>query len=318
VYLAGTLVECGHWRGQLTLGQDPTCLDGAAAAAFSRMPTYGKVAIIGVGLIGGSIGLALRQRGLANCVVGIGRRQSSLDRALACHAIDEACSELSEGVADAELVVVATPVNSVADCVCDALAAATDKALVTDAGSTKMAICQAVEARMPSAAERFVGSHPLAGDHRTGPEYAREDLLEGRTVVLTPGGLTSTETIAEVEALWRSLGAHVMKLPPVEHDEALALTSHLPHLAASALAAVTPEKWLGLTATGWADTTRIAASDPELWTQVLGQNRSAVLESLRRFNEHLKKIETELRDENWPELRDTLHDGKRKRDALGN
>ncbi len=280
------------------------------------MPTYRKVAIVGVGLIGGSIGLALRQRGLAQQVVGIGRRQSSLDRALACQAIDEASTELDEGVAGAELVVVATPVAAVADHVCQALAAVPEDCLVTDAGSTKGAICAAVESRLQDAG-RFVGSHPLAGDHRTGPEHARGDLLEGKTVVVTPTQSTPAETIAKVELFWQNLGARVTKLAPVEHDEALAATSHLPHLMASALAAATPEEWLALAATGWADTTRVAAADPELWTQVLAQNKPAVLAALGRLSEQLEKLEANLLEENWSELRESLQNGKRIRDALG-
>ena len=281
------------------------------------MPTYRKVAIIGVGLIGGSVGLALRQRGLAESVVGIGRRQSSLDRALACKAIDATSTDLQQGVAQAELVIVATPVALVADHVCQALAAAPEDALVTDAGSTKDAICGAVEAQLPSAVCRFVGSHPLAGDHRTGPEHARADLLEGRTVVVTPTASTPAETIAKVEAFWQNLGAQVTQLSPTRHDEALAATSHLPHLVASAVATATPEEWLHLAATGWADTTRVAAGDPDLWTQVLAQNKPAVLEALRRLSEQLEKFETELRDENWSKLQQTLQNGKRIRDALG-
>ena len=281
------------------------------------MPTYRKVAIIGVGLIGGSIGLALRQRGLGQHIVGIGRRQSSLDRALACQAIDEAATDLEKGVDGAELVVVATPVATVADFVCRALAAAPEEAVVTDAGSTKGAICATVESRLQSAAGRFVGSHPLAGDHRTGPEHARGDLLDGKTVVMTPTESTSEETIATAELFWQNLGARVTKLAPTEHDKALAATSHLPHLAASALAAATPAEWLPLAATGWADTTRVAAGDPELWTQVLAQNKRAVLDALDRLGEQLEKLEADLRDENWSELREALEEGKRIRDALG-
>ncbi len=282
------------------------------------MPTYRKVAIVGVGLIGGSIGLALRQRGLAQCVVGIGRRQSSLDRALAHQAIDEAATDLEKGVDGAELVVVTTPVAAVADLVCRALAATPEDVVVTDAGSTKGAICAAVNSRLQDAAGRFVGSHPLAGDHRSGPEHARGDLFEGKTVVVTPTESTQMETTAKAEAFWQNLGARVTKLSPSEHDEALAATSHLPHLLASALAAATPAEWLPLAATGWADTTRVAAGDPELWTQVLAQNKLAVLAALDRLSEQLEKLQSDLQDENWLELRKTLEIGKRIRDALGN
>jgi prephenate dehydrogenase len=189
--------------------------------------------------------------------------------------------------------------------------------VVTDGGSTKNAICTAIEASLPGGAGRFVGSHPLAGDHRTGPEFARGDLLAGKLVVVTPTQTTPAETIAKVEAFWQNLGARVSRLTPGDHDQALAATSHLPHLVASALAAATPEDWLHLAATGWADTTRVAAGDPELWTQVLGQNKQAVLEALQRLGKQLEKIEADLLAENWLELRETLQNGKRIRDALG-
>lgn len=282
------------------------------------MPKYRKVAIVGVGLIGGSIGLTLRQRGLAAEVVGIGRRQASLDKALGCGAVDRATIDCAEGLADAEVVVVATPVESTAELVCRAVELATDTALITDVGSTKALICQEIETRLPEAAQKFVGSHPLAGDHRTGPEHARSDLFEDKTVVTTPTKSTPQTLVAQVESFWKSLGAQVVRMSPGEHDEALAATSHLPHLVASALAAATPEDWLPLAATGWADATRIAAGDPELWTQIFSQNHAAVLQALDRLDDALSEIRTALTDENWTDLQKTLQQAKRIRDALGN
>jgi prephenate dehydrogenase len=282
------------------------------------MPTYRKVAIVGVGLIGGSVGLALRQRGLAEKVVGVGRRQSSLDRALACQAMDESDTDLENGVDGAELVVVATPVAEIADLVCRVVETTGKDVLVTDVGSTKATICAEIESRLAAAAGQFVGSHPLAGDHRTGPENARGDLFVGKTVVVTPTASTSGEALSQVEALWQNLGGLVTKLSPAEHDEALAATSHLPHLVASALAAATPAPWLHLAATGWADTTRVAAGDPELWGQIFAQNRAAMLAALHRFDELLQLLQTHLTEENWPELQQLLQQAKRTRDALGN
>jgi prephenate dehydrogenase len=282
------------------------------------MPSYQKVAIVGVGLIGGSIGLALRQRGLAEKVVGIGRRQPSIERALAAGALDEGGVNLETGAAGADLVVVAAPVADVAELVCRSVEAAGEDTLVTDAGSTKSAICAAVEDRLAAKARRFVGSHPLAGDHRTGPENARADLLEGRTVVVTPTPGNPAQIIAQVEAFWQSLGARVTKLSPAEHDQALAATSHLPHLAASAVAASTPQEWLKLAATGWADTTRVAAGNPELWTQIFAQNRPAVLTALGQLQDQLQRFKTALAEENWSELQQALEQAKRTRDAVGN
>ncbi len=276
-----------------------------------------KVTIVGVGLIGGSIGLALGQRGLAKQIVGVGRRQSSLDRALACGVINSATTDLAAGVKDADVVIVATPVASVVDDVCQALAAAPADALVTDAGSTKANICTAV-ANNPVESSRFVGSHPLAGDHRSGPEHARADLLEEKVVVVTPTESTPAETTARAQAFWGSLGAKVVQMPPEQHDRALATTSHLPHLVASALAATTPDEWLPLAATGWADTTRIAAADPKLWAQIFAQNGPDVLAALDRLIEQLQTTRADLLAEESPAIETFLHQAKRTRDALGN
>ena len=291
------------------------------------MPAYQKkiaqtVAIVGVGLIGGSIGLALRQRGLAEQIVGVGRRQESLDRALACGAIGSATTDLAAGVAKADVVIVATPVASVVEDVCRVLTAAPAGVLVTDVGSTKSNICAAVaEADLAGNGDEsssFVGSHPLAGDHRSGPEHARGDLFDGKTVVVTPTDATSPETTDRATSFWKTLGAQVVQMPPEQHDRALATTSHLPHLIASALAASTPPEWLPLAATGWADTTRIAAADPKLWAQIFAQNTPDVVAALDRLIEQLQTTRANLVAEDGPEIEKFLHQAKRTRDALGN
>jgi prephenate dehydrogenase len=285
------------------------------------MPASQRVAIVGVGLIGGSIGLALRERGLAAEVVGVGRRPASIERAAACGTIDRGTTNLVEGVADADWVVVATPVDNIVD---NLLAAATvaPRALLTDAGSTKASICrdlreQAAIAATPGIGSRFIGSHPIAGDHRTGPEHARADLLEGRTVVVTPEDDTPPGLVERAREFWESLGATVELLGPEEHDRALAATSHLPHLVASALAAATPEEWLRLTGTGWGDATRIAAGDPGLWTQIFRQNRAGVLDALRRFEHRLAALSAALAEDDTVALATQLQEAKRIRDALG-
>lgn len=287
------------------------------------MPARPRVAIVGVGLIGGSIGLALRQRDLAEEVIGVGRRAASLKKAVDLGTIDWGTTNLVEGVAEADLAIVATPVASIVDAV-RSIAQASGRAVITDAGSTKAEICRAL--RRPAvehsessavAPARFVGSHPLAGDHRTGPEHARADLLQGRTVVITPDDDTPPGLVLRFQEFWQSLGAEVTLLSPEEHDRALAATSHLPHLVAAALAAATPEEWLQLAATGWGDTTRIAAGDPQLWTQIFGQNRVAVIDALRRFEHRLALFEEAISGPDAAALSAQLQEAKRIRDALG-
>jgi len=282
------------------------------------MPTFRNVAVVGVGLIGGSIGLALRERGLAGEVIGVGRRQVSLDKALSCGILDRATTDLAEGVRSAEIVVVATPVSSIIQDVCLAVGANSESALITDAGSTKATICAGVEQQLGNQAGRFVGSHPLAGDHRSGPEYARANLLDGKHVVVTPTEKTPSATMERVQEFWKSLGAEVIEMSPEQHDLALASTSHLPHLVASTLVGSTPDEWLELAATGWADTTRLAAGNPELWTQILSQNTPAVLAALDRFVAQLETVRTGLAAADWTQVTDFLEHAKRTRDALGN
>jgi prephenate dehydrogenase len=282
------------------------------------MASYKNVAIVGVGLIGGSVGLALTERGLAQKVTGIGRRMSSLERALTAGAISSATTDLAEGVAQADVIVVASPVDAIADQVCQAVAAAPHAVLVTDAGSTKGEICAAVDERLAGNAHPFVGSHPLAGDHRAGPEFSRADLFEGKTVVVTPTKATSPMALEKAGDFWQSLGAMVHVMSPQEHDEALATTSHLPHLVASAVAKCTPQEYLPLSAAGWADTTRIAAGDAELWTQIFHQNSAAMLPAIDKLLTQLTEMRSQITAGDWARLQETLLEAKRIRDALGN
>lgn len=286
------------------------------------MAEYDSVAIVGVGLIGGSIGLALRERKLARQIIGIGRRQNSLDAARKTGAIDQGVTNLSAGVAAAQLVIVATPVDTIAERAVQAAAAAPPGCLITDAGSTKNAIVATVDAALATrrSGPRFVGSHPLAGDHRTGPEHARGDMFDGRTVVVTPSPATRPAAVTEARGFWESLGANVVSMSPEEHDVALAVTSHLPHLVAIALAAATPSEYLPLTAGGWRDTTRIAAADPKIWQPIFTANRQQVLDALDLMSQTLGGLREALEQGDNETLIATLEAAakkRRERDGLG-
>ncbi len=284
------------------------------------MPSYQQVALVGVGLLGGSIGLALKERGLAAEVIGVGRHREKLDRAVEQGILDRHSTDLATGVAEAEVVVVCTPVDVAAETIALAAQQAPAGCLVTDVASTKGTVVAAVEAILAKGGSNatFVGSHPLAGDHRSGADFSRADLFAGRTVVVTPTDSTSTEATVRAEAFWESLGATVERLSPDQHDAALAITSHLPHLVASALATSTPETIRSLVATGWLDTTRVAAADAALWRQIFSSNRSQVLAALDRYREHLEVLRRALVDEDDAQLEQLLAEGKRIRDAVGN
>lgn len=275
------------------------------------------VAIVGVGLIGGSIGLALRKRDLSERVVGIGRSEQRLAKALALGAVTSTTMSIAEGVSSADLVIVCTPVGEIADHVLQAADAAPRHALLTDAGSTKGSIVAKVEAALPKG-KRFVGSHPLAGAEKNGVDFARADLFEDRVVVVTPSQNTGPTDPQAVSEFWQSLGANVISMSPDAHDRALAITSHLPHLVASAAAKITPAADLQLTAGGWRDLTRIASGDPDLWSQILLDNRASILNSLAGFEKTMAEFRSALEQAEAAKLRQLLMEGKLRRDALGN
>src|SRR5262245_12621346 len=284
------------------------------------MRTWETVVIVGVGLIGGSVGLALRQRKLASRVVGIGRRKESLEKALDRGCVTEVTTSVATGVERADLIVICTPVESVAGHIGEAGKHFPDGCLITDAGSTKSGIVMQAEAAL---AERFsncmpfVGSHPLAGSEQNGPEAATAELFAGRVVVVTPTSASRPDVVSAIEGFWQSLGARAVRMSPENHDAALARTSHLPHLIASALAAATPEELLPLTASGWQDTTRIAAGDAELWRQIFLANGDSILKALTDFETVLNRFRTALQTGDGALLAALLAEGKRRRDAVG-
>jgi prephenate dehydrogenase len=272
--------------------------------------------IVGVGLIGGSIGLAARRRGLARHVRGAGRQQVSLERARAVGAVDETFLDLAQAVAGADLVVFCTPVDHIAGQMLEAALYCAPGTVLTDAGSTKAVIVRAVDGRLPSGVA-FVGSHPLAGSEKRGAEFADADLFENRWTVLTPTEATDPRALERVTAFWQALGSRTRVMSPEEHDGALALTSHLPHLVAAALAGMLPDELRALTATGFRDTTRIAAGDPQLWTAIAAHNRSALTEALVEMEERLAKFREAIEAGDWDALRGLLARAKEMRDALG-
>ena len=226
------------------------------------MKQWDTVAIVGVGLIGGSIGLALRRRKLAKDVVGIGRRQISLRVARQIGSVDHTTIDLNKGVADAELVVVCSPVGRIVEHVRQAAQHCPERALLTDVGSVKRAIVSPLDAGLARGC-RFLGGHPVAGGEKAGPANASAELFEGRVAILTPTRNTRAENYDALEAFWQSLGSVVVKMTPEEHDQALAVTSHLPHIAAAVLAATVPEKLFRFCGSGMLDTSRVAAGDPD-------------------------------------------------------
>jgi prephenate dehydrogenase len=277
--------------------------------------TVDTLVIVGVGLIGGSAGQAARTRSVTRRVVGVGRSSASLAAARRAGCIDDGTTDLAAAVREADLVLVCTPVDRVVDHVRAAAAACRAGTVITDAGSTKDTIVRTLDGAPPQGV-RFVGGHPLAGSEKRGPEHACPDLFQDRLVILTPTPRTDAAAVRWVEEFWRALGARVLRLSPQDHDDAVAITSHLPHLVAAALANTLPEELQSLTATGFRDTTRVAAGDPELWSAIFAQNRGAVLAALGRLEQRLGDYRHAIEHDDMTTLRRLLAEAKTVRDSL--
>lgn len=256
---------------------------------------FGTVAIVGVGLIGGSLGMALRTRRLAHRVIGIGRSAERLEKAAALGAIDRGTTDLGEGVADADVVVLCTTVGHIVETLAETLAVVKPGAAVTDVGSTKGEIV-----RRAAGAALFVGGHPMAGSEQAGVEAATPLLFEEATWAITPTEGTDPRALRMVEMLAREVGAATLTLTPDAHDAMLAVTSHLPHVLASALmrqAAATQGTYpqtRRLTAGSFADATRVAASSPEIWRDVCLTNQDALRAALAAFRGQLDLLEAAI------------------------
>ncbi len=280
------------------------------------MNTHRCITIVGVGLIGGSIGLALRKRFPELRIVGTGSREATLTDALKLGAITEIAADLTASVQESSLVVVCAPVGHIVEIVSQLAPDCQPGTLITDAGSTKATIVAELESQAKTWPEgvRFVGSHPLAGNEKKGPQHATADLLCGRCVVVTPSATTVPHDLVLLRSFWESLGSHVLEMSASEHDRALAHTSHLPHLIAAVLAGATPEQFLPLTASGWEDTTRIAGGDATLWRQIMLANRENLLAALDQFTTLLVEWHEALLRPDPEQLEQLLAQAKHLRD----
>ncbi len=272
--------------------------------------------IVGVGLMGGSVGLAARRRAAAGYVLGLDENRTALERALAAGAIDQARDDLATAAALADLILICTPVDQVAGQVIEAARFCRPGTVLTDVGSTKAAILQDLEGQLPPGV-CFVGGHPLAGSEKQGAQHATAGMFEKCVVVLTPSASTQERAVGVVRGFWESLGARVRLMDAAEHDRALALTSHLPHLIACALSGTLPAALSELTATGFRDGTRLASGPPAVWTPILRANRAALLDALALFEAQLARFRDALACDDAATLHALLQLGKSVRDRLG-
>jgi len=279
-----------------------------------------RLAIVGVGLLGGSLAKAARAHGIAREIVGIGRDQNRLRPALIDSTLDRITTDLADGLGGADRVVLAATVLANETLLPAVWRAAAAGALITDVGSTKRSIVAAAERLAASRRDvQFVGSHPMAGSEKSGYAVARADLFQGATVVVTPGESDDPAAVKSVSELWTAVGGRVVTLDPETHDRAVAAISHLPHVAAWALVDAVerfePDAF-AVAARGFKDTTRIAAADPDMWREILLDNREALVASIAAFRLALDDFERLVARGDGPALTALLARVKAVREKL--
>ncbi len=292
-----------------------------------------RITIWGVGLIGGSLGLALKKFGFKGEIVGLGRNIGRLENALQQNAVDFVTTDLEEGINNCDIVVLCVPVDLVPEFVnriIDTVGRQKNNIVVTDVGSTKSELVHTVQQHIQSAKTQsvsFVGGHPMAGSHETGVSAARANLFEGAKCIITPTDNTDNDALQLIKELWKFVGAIPYQCTPEVHDLLIGTASHLPHLIASILTNTVAEmeipegKALEFTATGFRDSTRIAAGSPELWTGIFMQNRDVMLSLIDSFIGNMNEIKTLLQKRDITEIERILVDAQdiilKHRNSLG-
>lgn len=293
-------------------------------AGSSSEYLFQQVTIIGVGLLGGSLGLVLKERGLARTVVGIGRRQPNLELAVQVGAIDRFASDPQESVRDSDFIVLATPVDSYISHVQRWGPYVPSGAIVSDVGSVKGQLVFDLETALPSTAY-FVGAHPIAGKEKSGVAHATSTLFDGTRCIVTPTPHTNDGALAKVRDLWEKAGSEVVLMDPMVHDWVLGAVSHLPHIAAFSLMhslqdlqEKTPDalSLLDFSGGGLRDTTRIAASSPEMWRDICLANRENLLHMIDQYITRLQGFKQLLKDQDASGLVKNIEQANTLREGL--
>lgn len=281
---------------------------------------FQRVTIAGVGLLGGSLGLALKRRGLARHVEGLVRRAASVGECEGLGVVDHATRDPQEAGEGADLVVLCTPLARMKGTLERLLPVCRSGVVVTDVGSAKLQVVRELEPLASAANAHFVGSHPMAGAEKSGPAAASPDLFEKAVCVVTPTPRTSTLAIRRVRELWEAVGGRVLRLKPEVHDDFVSRSSHLPHVVASELAHYVlspahPVEQHRLCATGFRDTTRVASSSPEMWRDVVLANREHLARVLGVFVEGLEEFRHSLETGDARAILEFFEQAKARRDA---
>ena len=258
--------------------------------------TFEKVCILGLGLIGGSIGLAIKRSNISNQITGYARSNSTLERAIDLGLVDSVRDNLKDAVNNSDLVILATPLSTFRELVEEMSPFLKKGCIITDTGSAKLTVIEDLKDILPNGVE-FVPGHPIAGTEESGPDAGFAELFDNRWCILTPTEDNSSNAVDLVKDFWESIGSKVEIMDPMHHDKVLAITSHIPHLiafnivgTANNLANVTEKEVVKYSAGGFRDFTRIAASDPKMWSDIFTYNSDAVLEMLDLFSNDLAKL----------------------------
>lgn len=278
------------------------------------MTTEPRIAILGLGLMGASLAMALRKRGYAGRLAAYARKAETCAEALARGIVDEASTDPDAAVREASMVVLCAPIRACADLAAEVAPLLSGGAVVTDVGSTKGWICRQMSGLLPPGA--FVGSHPIAGSEKQGLQAASADLYEGALTVVASHLDVPEEAAERVGALWNSAGSRTCRMEPEDHDRLLARTSHLPHVAAAALAKAIgrdcAEQVGTFCGTGFYDSTRVASGSIDMWNDILATNASAVADELRAFKAEVERVYDDLQAGRFAEVAAFL---ERARDA---
>ena len=280
-----------------------------------------RLAIIGVGLIGGSLALALKEAGAVGEVIGCGRGKPNLEKAIELGVIDTYSRDPLEAVVDADVILLATPVKTLGAVTQQCLPGLKPGAVITDGGSVKGDVVRMIEPLLPTGVH-FVPGHPIAGTENSGAEAAFSSLYRGKRCILTPTENTDPQALELIERMWRTVGSDVVRMPLEKHDKVLAAISHLPHMVAYSLVNAVgsydhyEENILEYSAGGFRDFTRIASSDPTMWRDIAETNREALLEMMERFESSFAELKVDIAEGNGDKLFEFFLRSKQLRDAI--
>lgn len=278
-----------------------------------------KLCIIGTGLIGGSLALALKNNGFKGKIVGAGRTEKTLADAVKLGVIDAYSTDMTQAVDDADLICISVPLGAMQHVLTSIKPALRDDAIITDAASAKQSVIEDMQSVFGDSFARFVPGHPIAGTENSGVHAAFAELYENRRVILTPETYTDAAAIEQVTQMWQLVGANVTTMTAVHHDKVLAGTSHLPHMLAFALVDCLNnlddvEEIFQYAAGGFRDFTRIASSDPVMWRDICLHNSEAIIEMIVHYQEELSAIKSALESGNGDALKDVFQRAKQTRD----